>query len=198
MSTYQPIPTVRELEAQHIAHPQMHADLSTEAPATTLLIDFREQRPPVIDGHLEAGEAKIRMRMADSALKLVLNPSEDCVGLLTLKDVLGRKAMARAHEMRLTPEEVPIHEIMQPIGRLPAISMEDLEAARVGDLVHTFNDVHEEHMLVTEDSPEGTSVALRGVIPASHVTRRLQVSLDSRARASSFAEIVRAVNGEFD
>ena len=198
MSTYQPIPTVRALEAQHIAHPQMHADLRTDAPATSLLIDFREQRPPVIDGHLEAGEAKIRMRMADSALKLVLNPAEDCIGLLTLKDVLGRKAMSRAHEMALPPEEVPIHDIMQPIGRLPAITIEDLEAARVGDLVYTFNEVHEEHMLVIEETPEGNSVALRGVIPASHLTRRLRVSLDSRARANSFAEIVQAVNGQFD
>lgn len=198
MSTYQPIPTVRALDAQHIAHPQMHADLSTDAPALSLLIDFREQRPPIISGQLEAGEAKIRMRMADSALKLVLNPTEDCIGLLTLKDVLGRKAMSRAHEMGLPPEEVPIHDIMRPIGRLPAITIEDLEVARVGDLAYTFNEVHEEHMLVIEDTPEGDSVALRGIIPASHLMRRLRVSLDSRARANSFAEIVQAVNGQFD
>lgn len=60
-----------------------------------------------------------------------------------------------------TQHEVPIHDIMRPIGRLPAITIEDLEATRVGDLVYTFNEVHEEHMLAIE----GTRDLVRGDRP---------------------------------
>ncbi|PVY69996.1 CBS domain protein [Tamilnaduibacter salinus] len=198
-SHYHSLPTVEQLGTQHIAHPEVHADLDSEDPARSVMTDFRDQRPPVISENMDVGDARLRMKMADSALKLVVNGAGDCIGLVTLKDVLGRKAMARAYRMGMSLEDVNVRDIMQPIGQLPAIDIRALKDARVGDLVSTFNKAHAEHMLVVDRQSQDPALAgLRGLISASHITRRLKVSLDSRARATSFSEIVNAVQGRFD
>lgn len=198
-SHYQSLPTVERLGTQHIAHPEVHADLDSDDPARSLMTDFRDQRPSVISADLNVGEARLRMKMAESALKLVVNDAGDCVGLITLKDVLGRKAMAKAYRMGMSLEDVKVRDIMQSIGRLPAIDIRALKSARVGDLVSTFNEAHAEHMLVVDRQAQDPELSgLRGLISASHITRRLKVSLDSRARATSFSEIVNAVQGRFD
>ncbi|UDL06395.1 CBS domain-containing protein [Marinobacter sp. CA1] len=177
-----------------IVQPGSHLELTLDDPALILMTDFRQQAPSVIDHDLSVGDARVRMKLADVALKLVVNRSGDCIGLIALKDVLGKRAMARAHQMGRPLEEVRVPDIMQPLSSLPLVRLADLERASVGDVVATFQHQHAEHLVVTD----GSANAVVGLISASQVSKRLQIPLDSEVRATSFSDIMAAVQGHFD
>lgn len=199
ISNYRALPTSEVIGNQRIVEPERHRELTPDDPATAVMRDFRHRRPATISGDLSITDARVMMKKADVPLKLVVNHIGEFVGIISLKDILGKKALAKAHAMGIGLEEVQVKDIMQPVSQFPSIHVRNLANERIGDVVETFNRANSEHFLVLEDDSERPGkTCLRGLISASLVARRLHIALDSSARARSFSDIVHAVHGHFE
>ncbi|WP_165495740.1 CBS domain-containing protein [Marinobacter halodurans] len=199
MMNYRALPTSEVIGNQRIVEPNLSPELTPDDPATAVMRDFRKKRPATISADTPIPEARIMMKTADVPLKLVVNRRGEFVGIISLKDILGKKAMSKAHAMSVGVEEVHVRDIMRPASEFPSIHIRNLHDMRIGDVVETFNRANTDHFLVFEDDSENPgSTCLCGLISASLVARRLHIALDSGARARSFSDIVNAVHGHFE
>lgn len=166
--------------------------------AIHLLTDFCERRPPALNADMSISEARLWMKMADTAFKLVENGDSECVGVITIADINGELPLSLANRRGVSPGDIRVKDIMTPLSSLPAIHYRDLCRASVGDLVSTFRSVHEEYLLVVDDDRDHPGRQyLRGIVPASELVEKLHIPIDLEHRASSFSEIVNVVQGKF-
>ncbi|WP_148863689.1 CBS domain-containing protein [Marinobacter fonticola] len=198
-TSYHPLPTSEVLANPRIVDPDVHPELTPDDPAIAVMRDFREKPPETIGSDMPITEARTLMKLADAPLKLVTNRSEEFIGLIALKDILGKKALAQAHAMGTSLGDVQVKDIMARANQFPSVHMRHLANVRIGDVVETFNQAQTDHFLVFEDDENYPGrTRLRGLISSSLIARHLHIALESNARARSFSDIVHAVHGHFD
>lgn len=178
----------------HGLEPSLNLDVQDSA--IHLLTDFLTRKPPVMDSQLSVPEARSRMNQADTAIKLVVNAEGDYVGVISLDVLNGEVPLGLAARRGVTASDILVQDIMIRINDLPAIHYRDLIEASVGELVSTFDKTHKPCLLIMDDDQEGR-VALRGMVLAADLAARSRISLDLKPRATSFSEIVNAVQGRF-
>ncbi|MBW7471992.1 CBS domain-containing protein [Marinobacter sp. F4218] len=190
---------VRDLGRTHsLATLQPAYNIGSNDSAVHLLTDFRARRPPALNSDMSVSEARLWMKMADTAFKLVENGVNECVGVITIADINGELPLSLANRRGVLPGEIRVRDIMTPLSSLPAIHYQDLCRASVGDLVSTFRSVHEEYLLVVDDDQNNAGEQyLRGIVSASQLVEQLHIPIDLEHRASSFSEIVNVVQGNF-
>lgn len=180
--------------AVHGVEPSLNLDVSDSA--TRLLNDFRNRKPAVLLAQLSVPEARQRMNLSDTAIKLVVNAAGDYVGVITVGALNSEQPLGLASRRGVKAKDILVQDIMIPITHLPAIHYRDLLEASVGELVSTFNDTHKPCLLVM-DEDQDQDVALRGMILAADLAAGLRISLDMQPRADSFSAIVNAVQGRY-
>lgn len=195
---YHAIPTTDVVDAQRILYPDSNKHLTLDDSAFSVMEDYLEKRPLVIDGSLPVVDAKNFMKSAHISLYMVINEAGKMTGIITLKDILGKKSAAKAHEMGMNLSDIQIQDIAQPVSRLTHIHIKQLRGAKVGDLIKTFSNSGMEHILVIQDDELSGKTAVRGLISATRTARMLNVSFDLNERARSFSDIVHAVHGHFE
>ena len=127
--SYHALPATEVVGPQRIVYPESDRHLTMDDPALSVLEDFQEKRPLVIDGTLPVNDAKNFMKSAHVFLKFVVDSSGEFIGIITLKDILGKKAAAKAHEMGVSLGEIQIRDIAQPNSRLVKIHIDHLKNA---------------------------------------------------------------------
>ncbi|WP_336367599.1 hypothetical protein [Marinobacter sp. C2H3] len=192
-SLFSPLPVqdLTRTSAMTTARPQSRIGL--EDAAVHVMTDYAENKPATLASDMMVSEARLWMRLADTPIKLVENQAGDCIGILTIQDVNGEKPMVVANRQGVALRDVRVRDIMRALGDLPAIHYRDLRAATIGDLVRTFEDVHEEYLMVLDDRQSTGQDYLRGLIAARELANRLDLSLDLEHRATRFYEIVNVV-----
>ena len=166
--------------------------------AVHLLTDFAEQQLSALNSDMAVSEARLWMKLVDTAFKGVENQAGDCLGIPAIEDVSGEKPMSLANRQGVALKDLRVRDIMRPISELPAIHYRDFRTATVGDLVSTFREIHEEYLLVLEDDRQQPARScLRGLVCAQELLQRLDVAIDLDHRATKFYEIVHVVNGGF-
>ncbi len=166
--------------------------------AVHMLVDFSQRRPPSISADMGVSEARLWMKMADTTFKLVENSAGDCIGIITIADVHGERPLSLAHRRGDSLGEIRVKDVMTPLSRLPATHYRDLCKASVGDLVNSFRSAGEQFILVLDNSESSREVTfLRGLVSAAELVDKLHVPIELAPRASSFTEIVDAVQGQF-
>lgn len=198
-SDFHALPITDQPITKRIVDPEPSHQVSIDDPATSVLIDFQDRPPMCIQGDLAINAARKLMKDADVPFNLVVNGVGDFIGLISMKDILGKKALAKAHAMAVGLDEVQVRDIMQPSHQFSGIHIRHLSNVKVGDVVETFNLANAEYFLIVQndaDNPGATS--LRGILSSAHVSRLLNISLDSSNRARSFSDIVHAVHGHFE
>ncbi|MFE8072482.1 CBS domain-containing protein [Marinobacteraceae bacterium S3BR75-40.1] len=199
MPAYHALPVLENLGKQPIHHPATERQLRIDDPAVAVINDFAMGEPHMVDNDLPVTAARRLMAAVHLPWHLVIDKSGDCIGLITLKTILGKKALATANEMGTRLDDILVRDIMQPFARLRCLHLRELQRARVGDVLETLTRERAVHLLVVEDQdrrPGHTRV--RGLIAADQVARALNVSLHYGTQAHTFLEIVHAVHGTFD
>ena len=77
---------------------------------------------------------------------------------------------------------------MTPLDRLEAISVTEVQNARVGQVVASLRDTGRQHILVTENNGDGKS-SVCGIFSFTQIERQLGAKISSTKIADSFAEI---------
>lgn len=165
-------------------------------PATHLLTDFLQRKPDTLAMHTSVPEARLRLRQAGTSMALATNAARDYVGVVTLCDINSERPLGLASRRGVSVEDIQVQDVMQALHELPVVHYRDLGTATVGDLVSTFQGTRKPCLLVVGDEPD--SKVLRGLVSAAQLVDRLNIRLDLQPRATSFSDIVRAVQGHFN
>lgn len=160
-------------------------NLDLNSPASDVLIDFRKSRPLVIEHDTTVDDALALMKRAHVDLKQVVDKDEQFVGIVAREQLEGDAVLRKVSVTGIPRTEMTIDDIMIGRADLHAISLAQLEASRVGDIVETMRDSGEEFIVVV--NPTGTSIC--GVFWSKAIARALHSTIDILARATTLADV---------
>jgi len=161
--------------------------VSAGSPALEVMTDLAQVDAVRISPGASIDAAIERMKAAGVRLLFVNNPSDELIGVITSNDVEGEKPVRFQHEMGVARREVLVRDIMTPREKLDSLMLDDVQRARVGDIVATLRHLGRQHALVVE--VHGGRQRVRGLFSATRIGRQLGVRLEVGETAHTFAEI---------
>lgn len=147
--------------------------LPLDAPAMEVMTDFKQVWPATIAPDVAIDDALERMKSAGVRMLLVVEPSQEIVGLVTANDIQGERPVQLVHDEGLTRGDITVARIMVPAAAIDVVSMTAVRNARIGHLVATLREVGRQHMLVVDVHERTGAQAVRGVISSSDIGKRL-------------------------
>lgn len=165
--------------------------ISENSPAISVMTDLRIIRPFHIQGSASLEAINDKMIACGVRLLFVKNLQKQLIGLITANDILGEKPLLFATNNSCTRHDIEAKDMMTPISKLDAIPLQEIEKATVADVVIALEDSRRHHMLVLENN--GDRNCVRGIISVTQVAQQLSKEINPSQRASSFAELNRAL-----
>ena len=166
--------------------------VTTESPALDAMTDLSRVAAATLGPDATLARAEEHMRHSGVRLLFVVGPAHDLLGLITLTDLKGSRPLEYQREMGVPIAEIRVRDIMTPAGRLEAMSLHDVEGARIGDVVETLKRTGRQHALVMERTASGP--AIRGIFSASRIGRQLGKPVETAGIAYTFAELEAALS----
>ena len=133
-------------------------------------------------------KANAKMISYGVRMLLVLDDNEQLVGLLTATDVLGEKPMRFLQNMGGIHADIMVRDIMTTQRELEVLKMEDVQNAKVGQIVTTLKKSGRQHALVAIEGADGRQ-SVCGLFSITQIARQLGVQIQSFELARTFAEI---------
>ncbi len=164
--------------------PAVHAD----SPALRVMTDLAQVPSATITADATLDEANQSMLVRGVRALFVVGVSNDMLGLVTSVDVLGEKPVLVAQRRQSRRSDLRVADVMVPIDRLEAMSIEDVKRASVGNIVSTLKLGGRAHAIVVGKGESGHQTVL-GIFSASQIARQLGVQIQSQEIARTFAEI---------
>ena len=172
--------------------------VTRDSPARDVMTDLSRTTPATIRPHAPLAGANQFMITRGVRLLLVVDDSENVVGVITATDILGERSLRMSTERGLKRDELTVSEVMTPASRVEVIDFSELQSARVGHVVETLRRSGRQHVLVVDHEPVPSSRPLapaiqrpmvRGIFSLSQVARQLGVSMQPGEVARTFSEI---------
>ncbi|MCW8982672.1 MAG: CBS domain-containing protein [Gammaproteobacteria bacterium] len=154
-------------------------NVTAESPAVDVMTDFTKIAAITMGpcGTLEAAEK--RMIASGVRLLLVVDQSNQILGVITLTDLQGSRPMKYIQEAGGTREDIFLRDIMTKSSQIEALPMKVVELSRVGDIVATMKHSNRQHALVV-DHDENNQQVIRGIFSTKQIS--IQLGLDYRAK----------------
>lgn len=180
-------------DVQHLLSPeQVQPAISLHSPASEVMTDFEKVKPVTVSQDMPVADALERMKSQHVRLLFAINASGAFTGVITARDIMGRRVLAYAETHGIARGDVLVKHIMVLKDSLQALTYEQLKHAKIGDVMVTLKDSGEQHVLVIDEGIARVK-RVRGIISASDISRLLKVGFDVMYEAKSFAEIERIV-----
>lgn len=153
--------------------------LIDEDPALTAMVDFQWICPVTVKPEQKI-DAALQNMIGARVRTLLVMTSEHMIGLITAYDIQGQKPLQFLYgsdciHAKCRHEDIEVADIMTPVEALPTLRLEDVRKARIGDILETFRETRQTHLLVTDEQGD-QRMAVRGLISRSEIERRLGLS----------------------
>ena len=188
MREYDTLPAHLLTGAVFVARPAPPKSVTLESPAIDVMTDLRHMHAAVIEPHVTMDAANAYMKQRGVRSLLVLNQDRALGGLITATDILGEKPLRFIEERRLKHSDILVSDIMTPLDRLDAITIEEVGHAKVGHVIASLRDSGRQHTLVIDNHLLG-KVQVCGIFSISQIEKQLGALIESTSVAKSFAEI---------
>jgi len=154
-------------------------NVTAESPAIDVMTDFTRIAAITMGpcGTLDAAEK--RMIASGVRLLLVVDQSNQLLGLITLTDLQGSKPMKYLQEAGGTREDIFLRDIMIKSAQIEALPMKVVELSRVGDIIATMKLSNRQHALVI-DYDENNRQVIRGIFSTKQIS--IQLGLEYKAK----------------
>ncbi len=162
-------------------------------PAISVMTDLRSVSVVNVRAKTSLDKANAKMIRYGVRTLLVLDEDDKVTGLLTATDVLGEKPVRFLQEVGGTHADILVRDVMTVQRDLKVLKLDDVLAARVGDVLATLKAAGRQHAMVVEGSADG-SQTVRGLFSATQIARQLGVQLKTAEVAKVFTEIEAAVS----
>jgi CBS domain-containing protein len=157
----------------------VETSLTDEDPALVVMVDFHGVCPVTVEPDRSIDEALQHMIGARVRTLLVI-AKEHVIGLITAYDIQGEKPLqflrgSDCIHPKCRHEDIEVADIMTAVAALPILQLEDVRKARIGDILQTFRETRQTHLLVAERQ-DGERTEIRGLISRAEIERRLGIS----------------------
>ncbi|PYE31800.1 CBS domain protein [Idiomarina fontislapidosi] len=150
--------------------------------------DFERHDPLLLRATTSLDRAEQLMHSAKVRYACVVNNNEQIIGLVALREFHSRHAMQVSQSTQLPWAELTVGDLMRKLDELPQAEYKQLQKARIGDAAATLKSAGRDFLLVFE------SGSIRGVVSSLRIAQVTGESVNIYHSASTFAEIISAVN----
>jgi CBS-domain-containing membrane protein len=161
-------------------------------PALDVMTDLHKVSVVSVRTRTPVDKANAKMIRYGVRLLLVLDDNDQVAGLLTATDVLGEKPMRFLQNMGGTHADIMVRDIMTTQRDLEVMKIEDVQNAKVGQIVANLKNSHRQHALVVAEGDEGKQ-SVCGLFSLTQIARQLGAQVQSFELAHTFAEIEAAI-----
>ena len=163
----------------NLVWPEEQYSVSAKTPALSILTDFRQHRPRVIDANVKAIELENLMKRSNVKLKLILDPHKKFIGIVSLFDLSEENILKKVNKNN-PRSELLASDFMHARETLMCFDYNDLAKATVEDVLETQKHNHQQHCLVIDRMQH----EIRGLISARDVARLINRSVDIESHIS--------------
>ncbi|EAT13475.1 CBS domain-containing protein [Bermanella marisrubri] len=193
LENYKSIPLAKLDDAPHAIRPdRTDKELTLDDPAISVLTDHRLEQAHLCRSETMLDQAMRQMGKAGCTKLLVSNDQDTVLGIITSSDISGERPIQYTQKTGKKREDLKVKHLMRPISDLPTMSINNVLDARIGDILHTLNNIGSEYILVTTQDKEHTSI--RGVFSARRIAKALHIFFDPSPGARTFAEFTKALH----
>jgi len=157
-------------------------------PATDVMTDLSKVSLIGVRAQTSMDRANAKMIRYGVRMLLVLDDNEQLAGLLTATDVLGERPMRFLQNMGGTHADITVRDIMTPQGELEVLKIDDVQHAKVGQVVASLKKSNRQHALVVAEGADGRQTVC-GLFSITQIARQLGAQIQSFELAHTFAEI---------
>ncbi|CCQ11755.1 hypothetical protein PALB_26560 [Pseudoalteromonas luteoviolacea B = ATCC 29581] len=163
--------------------------LSLSSSALKVVTDFTRRLPQVIMKDVDVEHALFMMVNGHVRSKLVIDHDDTFLGVVTAKDLTGRKVLATAQKRNVSRDDITVEDVMTKRSELQAMPYKLVETAKIGDVLETLRELGQQHVLLVGDKG-----ALRGMISAADIARALHMPVNILEHARSFKAIFEIIH----
>ena len=192
MPDYHLLPAERLTGAVRVACPAAPKPANLTSPALDVMTDLRHIPAAVIEPDVTMESANAYMMLRGIRSLLVLNQDKFLDGIITATDILGEKPLRFIQERCVKHSEILVSDIMTPLDRLEAIPMQEVQRAKVGNIIASLCDTGRQHTLVIENDVDGKPVVC-GIFSLTQIEKQLGTAIPSTEIARTFTEIEAAL-----
>ena len=192
MPDYNLLPAQRLTGAVRVACPAAPKPVNLTSPALDVMTDLRHVAAAVIEPDMTMESANAYMMLRGIRSLLVLNQDKLLSGIITATDILGEKPLRFIQERCVKHNEILVSDIMTPLDRLEAIPMQEVQRAKVGNIISSLCDTGRQHTLVIENDVDGKPVVC-GIFSLTQIEKQLGTAIPSTEIARTFTEIEAAL-----
>lgn len=188
MTKYHVLPARHLTGAIQIAHPAPPKFVTMESPALEIMTDLRHSHVAEIDLHATMESANAYMMQRGVRSLFVLDDDHLLQGVITASDILGEKPLRFIQEQRVKHSEILVSDIMTPLDCLEAIPLEEVQHAKVGDVIASLREAGRQHTLVMEGDIDGAPT-ICGIFSLTQIEKQLGTAIPFTEVAKTFAAI---------
>ncbi|MEP4548165.1 MAG: CBS domain-containing protein [Saccharospirillum sp.] len=153
--------------------PEEQSSITGRTPALSILTDFRQHQPHVIDAGVKALELENLMKRSHVKMKLVLDKDQRFIGIVSLYD-LSEENILKKVSKHTARDELLATDFMHRRASLKCFDYHELARATIEDVLETQKHNHQQHCLVIDRLTH----EIRGLISARDVARLINRSVD--------------------
>jgi CBS-domain-containing membrane protein len=157
-------------------------------PATDVMTDLGKISVVSVRAKTPMDKAKVKMTKYGVRMLLVLDDNEQIVGLITASDLQGEKPMNYLQHMGGTYADIIVRDIMTPLRDLEAMNIQDVNNAKVGNIVATLKKANRQHTMVVSEMADGQQIVC-GLFSITQIARQLGAQVQNFELARTFTEI---------
>lgn len=144
-----------------------------------------------VDLDIELASQKMIARAV--RLLLVVDQLEDVVGLITSRDLMGRRPLEVMDARGVSLDKVKVGDVMTGSDSIEIMPLDDVLHARVGDIIETLKNSGRQHALVVDNEPFSDKPIIRGIFSASQIGRQLGIACGNNELSQTFSQIDEAI-----
>lgn len=168
-------------QLDELAWPETFQGVSLDSPATTVFTDFKKTKPIVIQADTPISEVEQRMIEEKVRLKIVLNTSNQFIGVISLDDLNDQEKIKRI-ALGIERADLRVRHFMRTKEDLKVILYRELKRSSVGDVVEMLKANGLQHCLVVDSEAH----QIRGIVSASDLAKGLGIAMNLSVSPSFF------------
>lgn len=188
MTDYHVLPVQRLSGAVRVFKPAPAKRVTLESPALDIMTDLRHSHVAIIEPQASIELANIYMKQRGVRSLFVLNGDHTLQGVITATDILGEKPMRFNQDRKVKHSEIMVSDIMTPLNGLEAISIDEVQRAKVGHVIASLRDAGRQHTLVMDSDSNGNAL-ICGIFSLTQIEKQLGQAIPLTEVAKTFAEI---------
>ena len=183
--------TVYAVDAiDHLVQPDEFDDVTPESSALTILTDFKNHRPHMVEAHIPAVEAAELMHQENINFKLVVDKHNEFIGLISIEDLSDQSILLTQVANGMHRDEVLVADLMHHRDAVRAINYEEFRRSSVADIIYTLQRHGQQYYIVVDRDQHH----IRGVVSSTEISRRLHAPIYVE-RQPSVADILSIARG---